>query len=333
MPPSAPSSKPSPAWRPCLKNDPWSALWTQSDRGAIDLESDDPVAETLRAHWARQLPWLAGCAVVADAGSGPAVLPRLLLGRHGPEVAGVHWICVDSAEWPAARDLPTGARLTMRTGQNFADALPPPGGVDALLSNFGLEYVPRDACAEACWAWLAGGAHLHAVMHASGSIIDRAASTHLADIAFALREVQLFERAAAMLRALATAPADPMERMMHGVDVRDAYNAAVNALKARMEAAGARSAPLMDMLQGITALTGPVRAGHLEDALQTLSQRARDYASEIARLEAMRTAALDEAGAAEFVAAVSRAGLRDVRAERLDSAIGPVAWILSGRKP
>lgn len=271
--------------------------------------------------------------MVADVGSGPAVLPRMMLSRTSHALDDVHWICIDSADWPAARDVTPGLRLTLRTKQDFADALPPPGGVDAVLSNFGLEYVPHEAAAEACWAWLAGGARLHAVVHAQDSLIDRAATTHLGDIAFALRDARLFDHAAAMLQALATAPADPVERMMHAIEVRDAYNQAVNALKSRMEAAQARSAPLMDMLQGITALTGTVREGRLDAALTSLAQRSRDYEAECRRLEAMRRTALDEAGLASFRATLGRAGLRQVQAGPLDSSIGRVAWVVSARKP
>jgi len=257
----------------------------------------------------------------------------MMWSQHGEAVSGVHWIAIDAADWAPARHATQGSRLTLRTGEDFANALPPPGGVDGLVSNFGLEYVSRDGAAEACWAWLAGGARLHAVMHARGSVIDRAASAHLADIQCALEDLNLFERAAAMLQALATAPADPLERMMHGVEVRDTYNSAVNALKARMEAAGARSAPLMDMLQGITALVGAVRAGRLDAALQALAQRAGEYASECARLRAMHDASLDEPETARFAESLGRAGLRDLRFEVLDTAVGPVAWILHARKP
>ncbi len=291
------------------------------------------MAEVLRAHWLEQLPWLTGCVTVADVGSGPAVLPRMLTARAREALAGVHWIGIDSADWPAGRQSLPGVRLTLRTGEDFADAMPPAGGVDAVLGNFGLEYVAQEAAAEACWSWLAGGARLHAVVHARDSVIDRAASAHLADISHALGEVRLFERAAAMLQAMASAPADPLERMMHGIDVRDAYNQAVNALKARMEAARARSAPLVDMLQGITALTGLVREGRLDEALAILAQRAGAYEAECTRLRAMRSAALDEAGLTGFAAGLTRAGLRQVLVSRLDSPLGQVAWVLSGRKP
>lgn len=334
---SARSSKPSPAWRPRLRSDPWSTLWSQTDRGAIDLEADDPVARALRDHWGAHVHWLGRCAIVADVGSGPAVLPRMLMTRAGQALSGVHWICLDEAEWPAAAAAAAaawpGARLTFRTGQSFTEASPPALGVGALVSNFGLEYVPMDGAVAACRAWLAGGARLQAVMHARDSVIDRAGAGNLADIVYALRDLDLFGRAGAMLQAMASAPADPMERMMHGIEVRDAYNAAVNALKARMEAAGDRSAPVVDMLQGIVGLTRVVQQGRVDEAMQALQRRASDYADECRRLEAMRDAALDADGLARWLEAMTAAGLSEPRAEPLTSSIGPIAWSVSARKP
>jgi hypothetical protein len=244
-----------------------------------------------------------------------------------------HWVCIDQADWPGARETLPSAAITMRTAENFSDAMPPPGGVAAVVSNFGLEYLPREGAVDAIWAWLASGARLHAVLHARGSVIDRVAMANLGDIAFAVQDAHLFERGAAMLDAMATAPADPVDRMMHAVEVRDAYNAAVNALKARMEAAGSRSAPLMDMLQGITGLVPLVRQGGADQALSRLRARASDYAAECRRLEAMRDAALDEAELTGLAQRLTATGLRDLSATALDSSIGRVAWVLSGRKP
>jgi hypothetical protein len=327
------SSKPSPDWRPDLHTDAWSNLWSHTDRGAIDLQADDPVAITLRQHWQAQAPWLGHCATIADVGSGPAVLARLLRRLSPVAMGAAHWVCVDRAEWPSARDGGAGVGITMRTAENFSDAMPPAGGVAAVVSNFGLEYLPREGAVDALWAWLASGARLHVVMHARDSVIDRVATGNLADIAFALREARIFDHGKAMLEAMASAPVNPMDRMMHAVEVRDAYNSAVNALKARMQAAGSRSAPLMDMLQGITGLVPLVRQGQSADALARLDDRARDYAAECRRLEAMRDSAQDETGLASLVEALTATGLRDLNASSLDSALGRVAWVVSGRKP
>lgn len=291
------------------------------------------MALALRDHWQAQVPWLGKSSTVADVGSGPAVLARLLQGLAPAAMRDVRWVCVDQADWPGARESAANSMITMRSGENFVDAMPPAGGVSAVVSNFGLEYLPREGAVDAVWAWLASGARLHAVLHARGSVIDHAATANLGDITFALRDARLFEHGAAMLGAMATAPEDPVDRMMHAVDVRDAYNAAVNALKARMEAAGRRSAPLMDMLQGITGLVPLVRQGLSHQALERLGERARDYAAECRRLEAMRDAAHDEVALAGLVDALKATGMRELSAAPLDSSLGSVGWVLSGRKP
>ena len=280
-----------------------------------------------------QATWLASCAHVLDVGSGPAVLARLMLGAQGEVLASVRWTCLDEAHWQPASAGTWPQTVHMRLGESFASAAPPAAGVGAVLSNFGLEYVPRSSVARACWNWMAPGASLHAVVHQRDSVIDRAATSHLEDIRFALEEVRLLERAAPMLSALATAPADPMERMMHAIEVRDAYNLGVNALKARMEKAGQRSAPLMDMLQGVTALVGEVRQGRLDPALQALAQREAAYRSECRRLVAMRDAALDHHEAQRLVEDLARAGLEEVGFRNLACPLGPVAWVITGRKP
>lgn len=287
----------------------------------------------MRSHWTDQVPWLASRGAVLDVGSGPAVLARMLWAEHAAALSSVRWICLDEARWPLAPPDGWPPGLHLRQGENFARAVPPPGGVGAVLSNFGLEYVPRQSVARACWNWMSPGAALHAALHQRDSVIDRAATSHLSDIRFALEEVKLFECASAMLAALATAPVDPMERMMHAVEVRDAYNLGVNALKARMEKAGQRSAPLMDMLHGVTALVGEVRQGRLDSALQALSQRGAAYGAECRRLEAMRDAALDDREAQRFVEDLARTGLAEVRVHPLACPLGPVAWVVTGRKP
>jgi xanthine/CO dehydrogenase XdhC/CoxF family maturation factor len=47
----------------------------------------------------------------------------------------------------------------------------------------------------------------------------------------------------------------------------------------------------------------------------------------------MHRAALDETSLATFLEALSQAGLRDLKSQRIDSPIGLLAWMVSGRKP
>ncbi|MFZ4650138.1 MAG: class I SAM-dependent methyltransferase [Rubrivivax sp.] len=311
----------------------WSNLWQHGERGAIDLDANDPVAEALRRHWDDQSAWLAQCGTVLDVGSGPAVLPRLMVRRHPKLLEPVNWICQDQAKVPPLPGSTGSSRFQLRAGEDFASSPPLPSGVDAVISNFGVEYVRRPAVASALFRWIRPGGRFHAVVHAGGSLIDQLARLHEADIALALESARLFEHADALLRAMASLPADPLERMMHGVEARDAYNGAINQLKSHMEQRGARSAPLVDMMQSVQHLAGVVRSQGLEPALQALSQRHTDYKAESLRLKAMQGAALDEAGVQGFVRMLDDAGLRGLRTSSLVAGPGLVGWVVVAERP
>lgn len=313
-------------------NQAWASFWhTGSGGGAIDLDADDPVAATLRHHWAAQLDWLARCQRVVDVGSGPAILARLLYRLDAPRIAPVQWFCFDLADLPEVKELPEGIQL--RGGVDFAREPPEGDGVDAVLGNFGLEYVQRESLAPACARWLRPAGRLHGVMHVANSVIDRVSAEAAADIAWAIDDVGLHRVTAPLLQAMATLPEDPIERMMHGVEERDAYNAAVNRLKQRMETRGAYSAALLEMLNATRQLMTMVQAGDLPHALQALHARDAAMVAEVGRLHDMRRSALGHGDVQSLVKALTAAGLVDVRVESLGCAIGPVALAFSARRP
>ena len=309
----------------------WSTYWQTSSGGAIDLRANDPVAESLRRHWGGQLPWLAKCQRVADVGSGPAVLAQLLYQMDAPGMAQLRWICIDHADLPEVPDLPPAIQLRGRV--DFAREAADAEGVDAVLGNFGLEYVDREALAAACTRWLRPGGRLHGVMHVTGSVIDRVSTEAAADIAWALDEVGLHRATRPLLEAMAVLPEDPIDRMMHGVDARDAYNLAVNHLKQRMEDRGAYSAALLDMLNATRHLMAIVQAGDLEAALQALDARTVAMVAEVGRLADMRRSALAPADLDALTAGLRTAGLVDVAVESIACALGSVAVAVTARKP
>jgi hypothetical protein len=310
----------------------WTRLWAESARGSIDLASQDPVSAALRANWAAQLPWLRQCRSVVDVGSGPAVLPLHLMAQDPTGLTGVRWQCVDRAGVPAAVQQALPGQITLYGDTDFATAEPTGDPAQALVSNFGLEYVAHDAVAAACARWLASGGRLHATLHARDSVIDRASATGADDIAFALRDQRLAECADALLVAMASLPADPIDRMMYAVDVRDAYNAAVNALKARMEARGAHSPALIDMLNGVRDLIGWVQQGRGTDARDALARRMAAYAAESVRLGDMQRHALDDARLEALLTQLRAAGFVNVRSNRIDCMLGTVAWTVTAER-
>ncbi len=327
---------PKPGPRPAMSTtadavQPWTEHWARTLSGSIDLQADDPVARALRGWWNSRIGTLRSCPRIVDVGSGPAILPRLMV-RLGwtPELP-TRWWCVDQAElgtdWQ--QTLPSAVQVLDRTC--FEASLAPEGPVDALVSNFGLEYLPMWALAKALPAWLHPRGHIQAVLHARGSVIDQVSREHAADLELALRGVKLHQHAQELAKAMATAPSDPLQRMMHGVEVRDAYNQAVDQLKQHMDARGRASAVLLDMLHSVTAALRQLPQVGVTQICTSITEQARAYNAEAARLQQMLNSALDEiqARALRDMLVAQQAEGWGLELGRLDCALGQVAWNLS----
>jgi hypothetical protein len=309
----------------------WSEHWQRTLVGSIDLHAEDPVASALREQWARHLHRLKACEQIVDVGSGPAILARLVERLGWSIQAPQAWWCLDQAQlgqaWQHA--LPSGVRIREQTP--FQLAQPEQGPVDALVSNFGLEYLDLQALAQALPRWLKPQAQLRAVLHAKDSVIDAASTEHIADLQLALQELQLPQRAQALAQAMATAPLDSMARMMHGVEVRDAYNEAVDRLKQVMEARGRASAVLMDLLRGITNSLRDVGRIGAKEPIQRIQSQASAYQAELSRLRQMQASALDEKKAQAWRDTLGAAvpGGRALTLSPVECHLGRVAWNLS----
>jgi|GEM_PF-1373229 hypothetical protein len=319
---------------PSAVPDPWSSLWGHTDRPAWDLAGADPIARALREHWEVQSAWITERARILDVGSGPAVLARWLQAsrqvRNGEPNAS-QWICVDQARIDPSclSDLPFVQGMF---GQAWEAMPAPETGADALVSNFGLEYVPRGHLVRTCAAWLAEGGRLHAVMHARGSFIDERSAQGLADLDLILEQLGLPERVAALLEAKVGAPSDPLARLKHGVDIRDAFNECANHMKARLEERGTREGVLLEWLVLARDLVQAVSKETLGASLDRLQALRVAYGAERSRLAAMQSAALDESGLEEIGRELTSQGFMSVQTGRLQVSAGPVAWILDARR-
>lgn len=307
----------------------WSQHWQQTLTGSIDLLASDPVATALRTHWQSQIPALQLAGAIADVGSGPAILARLMSSLGWTPAPPAVWWCIDAAHLGSAwqHALPASIRVLDQTP--FDTAEPPHGPVDALVSNFGLEYLPLRSIAQAVPRWLRPNGIFNAVLHARGSVIDAVSREHAGDLRMALEDVRLPALAKDLVSALATAPADPVQRMMHGVETRDAYNAGVDRLKQVMEDRGRPSAVLMDLLRATTQVIRDLKTVGEPAAQRTLEQLQAVYEGERRRLDQMLASALDETAAAHWRTTLQEsAGLKHLELERLDCGIGTVAWNL-----
>lgn len=310
--------------------DPWAALWAGTRQGSWDLLGEDPAALALRGHWTDQCSWLRNTASVADVGSGPAVLARLLMA--GMDAASKPlWHCIDQAQIPseALQDM---ERMESWFGRPFEQLTPPGGGVDALISNFGLEYVRSDLRASCCAQWLPSGGKLHVVMHAQGSVIDTQSSLGQSDLALILDELDFPERVAALIKAKVSAPADPVARMMHGLLERDEFNEAVNRLKSPLEDRGNRAGPLYEWLMISRQMVQEANQGNLESGLKRLVDLRAAYSAERSRLNAMRSVALSQVDLQRLGSDLVSAGFQGVGLSSLEVHSGQVAWIVDALK-
>jgi len=314
--------------------DPWTQLWRQTIRPAWDLMGDDPAALALREHWEAQSAWLHQRAHILDVGSGPAVLPRLLRQSQGHSDAQpntLRWTCVDQAQLDSSvlSDLPG---VHGHFGRPWESLPVPVAGADALVSNFGLEYVSRDDLVHTCMSWLAEGGRLHAVMHAQGSLIDMQSAQGLSDLEFIFDELDFPGRVAALLEARVSAPSDPMARMMHGVEVRDAFNACVNQMKTRLDERGAREGALLEWLMLSRDLVQTVVEVTLQPALDRLCALRAAYDAERSRLVAMRACALEQTALEALGKNLSRHGFVGIQLGSLMASTGQVGWVLDATR-
>ena len=312
--------------------DPWTQLWGQTVRSSWDLLGDNPVALALREHWQDQSAWISARSSVVDVGSGPAVLARLLqahMRATSPdgEIRQPSWTCVDQARIPAS-SLSDLKRVEGKFGLPWEAVPPPATGAGALVSSFGLEYVDRDRIVANCASWLAGGGRLHAVLHARDSVIDQQSALGLADLELIFDDLDFPGRVAALLEAKVTAPADPMARMMHGIEVRDAFNECVNRMKSQLEVRGAREGALLEWLMCARDLVQSVTEATLETALERLQAQRTAYEAERARLTAMRSCALDQPGLEALGRDLASKGFESIQMGSLQASVGPVAWVV-----
>jgi hypothetical protein len=240
-------------------------------------------------------------------------------------VGQVHWECLDSAQMPSIK-LPR--QVVLRTQFDFATDLPTCDPVDALVSNFGLEYVTRRLVVPACARWLKPSGRLCALVHSTISIIDKASAQSLDDLDIALQPMQVFSCGQRLLGAMTNMPLAPEQRTSFAVEERTSYNAAVDALKQHMVQRGERSAVWIDILTALSALIRQAAQGQPAQAFHQCNQLMNAYAAEAKRLRAMRASAVTEADRLMLTQSLTDTGFRNVEWHELRCTLGTVGWSL-----
>ena len=314
--------------------DPWSQLWGQTVLPSWNLLGSDPAAVALREHWLAQKSWISGSLQVVDIGSGPAVLARLFASMDSGQeksATATQWLCVDQAQIPSTSvsDLPF---VTGKFGVPWENVSASEHQANAIVSNFGLEYVSHELIARGCASWLEKGGRLHAVMHAQDSVIDRQSALGLSDLNLILDVLGFPEQVAALLESKVTAPSDSVARIMHGVEIRDAFNQSVNRMKTVLDERGDAQSALLDWLVLSRDIVQTVSEGTLSAAQENLKTLRVLYEAERSRLTAMRSCALDPSGMDAIAVELKLSGFDPVHVSRLECSLGTVAWTLDAHK-
>ncbi|TRW14200.1 class I SAM-dependent methyltransferase [Glacieibacterium frigidum] len=274
----------------------WSDFWASASSDACLPNAPPPVRTALATAWADFATMLPSAGRVLDIASGNgAVLRALREARRDLVLEGIDYADVG----PAARGL--GIR-----GGIDADALPfAEASFDAVTSQFGIEYCPAGAVAEASRVLRVGGYLLLIIHHAASPAIAHNRARHAAMAA--LDEAGLFALAQ---RVAAGQPEDPR-------------TAEAIALSRRRHAAQSISDEL-PMAIGQVLQRGGGIAG-----VATIEARVR---AELARLAAMIAAARNDDGIAVIADGLGAAGCV-VHAAPLRTAAGEiVAWQVSGTR-
>ncbi len=312
----------------------WSRFWASGAEHSCVGSWGARYGGAIAAFWGEAFAGLGPGDVVLDLATGNGPLPRLLAEAHAAEPARMpRVLAVDLAEvampWRAALAPALAARIEVHarvsaTALPFAD-----GGVDLACSQYGFEYVPREAALGELLRVLAPGGRAALVLHHAGSRLVEVAREEGAHLEALLAADGLLAHLGPMLAPMARA-ATPAGREALRADA--SANAARAALNRALDALGARAA------------ASPVPDALLEarDQVPALFQRAaaRGVAAAEAALAAWRLAledarlrqrelvdcALDDAALAALRGAFAAAGRASEAAPLARPEGGVLGW-------
>lgn len=311
----------------------WQDYWT---RGALQSRGGAPgYIGAIRDYWMGALAPLPADSRVLNLGCGNGALERLFRDAPGPRFVGVDLAEV-GPEWLDGLSPQARARFEFHGGTDM-EALPlEAASVDAVVSQYGLEY----ARPEPAWAEIRRvarpGARLALLLHHADSLLARSAAGEAEQGRYLLRESALLEAAAALVPFLAMA-ANPAGRERLGRDpqaarLRERYNEAQAAARAWQGGQGAGGL-LEDVATGVHQSLGAIgRLGRdaVERHLAVVRERIEHA---VLRQRELTAVALDEAAFAALCAQVESWGGRVDRREPLYEGDSLLGWVLEGALP
>ncbi len=313
-----------------MESEVWTRYWAG---GREDSFADGGAADGLPEIDAVWRAWLAGLpdgAALADLATGGGHVLRLALAvaREGDKAFALTGIDLADIAPLRARFADTGrATLTLQGRTALGDLPLADGAFDAVTSQFGIEYAPRDpACTEAVRVLKPGGAGLF-VLHLAGGAIAAAAEARLRGHRRILPDDAPFLSARRLFAALsAGASGPPADRLAAE------FAAAVQAAAQRVtpDPALSNTREIVSFLADLARTPGRYDP---KDALRRLRFAQEEIGAWLARQQALVDCALTDEGVAGFARALQSAGAETEAPQRLESGGAPVAWLLRFAKP
>lgn len=261
----------------------WTDYWARGLQHSCAGSFADDYGSSIGAFWQTVFATLGPQAQVLDACCGNTPLARMLLNLSdaGGQVARV--VAVDAARvspsWLAEVDEGISARVEVRGGIDVAAMPFEDASFDLCMSQYGIEYVGAPAFAE-CGRVLRSGGRLAAVLHHADALLVRIGREECTHMEVLLEDGGLFARARAMIEPVSRSATEAgRAALMHDAGAnaaRQAFNDALRALKARIEASAfpdimeEQRLAVMQLLSQVAQLGAQAGYQQLEALHQTL---------------------------------------------------------------
>lgn len=319
----------------------WDRYW-QADRVSACLADADShnYAAAIRAGWVRFFEALPAAARILDIGTGNGAIALIAseTGKAQHRQFEIHG--VDQADIDPARFVQEG-NATLASihfhARTPSEALPfPAAHFDAITGQYALEYTDTAATLAELRRVAKPGAQLRFVLHGVDAQPYVGAGIDLAEIAFLKEELEIPEKARALMRAafsFETADSYDAGREAHARQTREAYLAAAQQADARYAAAGCK--PMFtDLLTGIRSAWDRRRELTLDYILAGIDAIDTEMCAHRARLQEMRRAALSRDALDALVLLFRRNGFDSVTTGelRVPEIVRYVGWTLQATR-
>lgn len=313
----------------------WSHYWTAGHEHSCPTSFDGFYGPQLQAFWRRQAAALGPDDVALDLGCGNGALLRFLLSQFPPERAPA-LIGVDAAELrPGWLVGPIARRVTLHSGTRF-EALPlADASVSLAASLFGIEYGDIGAAwselqrvlrprSRVAFVLHKKGSHLHAVA-ADDIVVGRAALAPGGVVALARQLVPYLGQAATEAGRTALRSNRDAEA------ARAQFNAATAALVdlSRLLKHGHYAHDILGAVTRVLAGAGPGLGALIEQRLEGLRGGVEDH---LARITALRSSALDQAGVNGLRERLQQAGFSPAAPATITEKEHEMGWVLEAER-